>query len=99
MQLLDLDPRWFSLEIDGKKTGLTFECPHCRNQRLGVLFHHRGSESVDDLYIRSHHGGDSSATIWNLDSDESFSNLTLSPSVDASSSGHWHGFIRNGSIS
>jgi len=28
-----------------------------------------------------------------------FETLTVSPSVDASASGNWHGFIRNGQIS
>ena len=29
---------------------------------------------------------------------DTFDTLTLSPSVDASASGHWHGFIVNGEI-
>lgn len=31
-------------------------------------------------------------------SGETFENLTLSPSVDASPAGCWHGFVRNGAI-
>lgn len=27
-----------------------------------------------------------------------FENVTLTPSIDASSSGHWHGFVKNGEI-
>lgn len=29
---------------------------------------------------------------------ETFETLTLSPSVDASASGHWHGWVRNGEV-
>ena len=29
---------------------------------------------------------------------ENFETLTLTPSVDASAEGHWHGFITNGNI-
>lgn len=36
--------------------------------------------------------------IWELNGVEDFHNLTLTPSVDASKVGHWHGFITNGEI-
>lgn len=29
---------------------------------------------------------------------ETFETLTLSPSVDASAAGHWHGWVRNGEV-
>jgi hypothetical protein len=35
--------------------------------------------------------------LWQRAGD-TFETLTLSPSVDASASGHWHGFIRDGLI-
>jgi hypothetical protein len=34
---------------------------------------------------------------WTLVGD-SFESLTISPSVDASAAGHWHGFIQAGKI-
>jgi len=33
---------------------------------------------------------------WSITGD--FSNMTVTPSIDASKSGNWHGFIRNGEI-
>lgn len=97
MKLFELNPRWFAL--DGQRVGLTFECPHCREQRLGVVaFHHQGHEAIEDTYIRAHHGATPDASIWTLVTSEDFANLTLAPSIDASSSGHWHGFITNGEI-
>lgn len=29
---------------------------------------------------------------------EDFANMTITPSIDASPAGHWHGFIRDGAI-
>jgi hypothetical protein len=97
MRLLDLDPRWYKLEEGGPRVGLTFECPHCRSTRLGVLFHHLGREALEDGYIRAYHGG-SDEHIWSLSGSDELETLTLSPSIDASKSGHWHGFITDGVI-
>lgn len=97
MKLTDLNPHWSHLEAGGPVTGLTFECPHCRTQRLGIVFHHRGHEAIEDEYIRAH-PGEKDVFIWTLESLEDFTILTATPSVDASKSGHWHGFIRNGQI-
>lgn len=98
VKLTDLNPRWFVLENNGPRVGLTFDCPHCRTQRLGIAFHHRGHEAIDDTYIKAHRGGSPNEHIWDLDSQEDFKTLTLWPSIDASKVGHWHGFITNGEI-
>lgn len=95
MKLTDLDPRWYVLEDGGPRVGLTFQCPHCKTERLGVSFHHRGKEAMEDGYIHAH--APSTDHIWTIDGD-SFETVTLSPSVDASASGHWHGFIANGEV-
>lgn len=95
MRLIDLHPRLFKIESDGPPVGLSFDCPHCIDQRLAVSFHHAGREAIEDDYIHAH----SSETnhIWTLAGD-TFENYSLSPSVDASHSGHWHGFLTNGEI-
>ena len=95
MKLMDLDPRWFVLEDNGPRVGLTFDCPHCRQVRLGVSFHHRGREAIEDQYIHAH--SPSTGHIWAMDGS-GFDDLTLSPSVDASQTDHWHGFITNGEV-
>lgn len=97
MKLTDLNPRWFVLDDGGARVGLTFECPHCRTQRLGVVFHHDGHAAIEDQYILARHGAADANHIWTM-IGETFETLTLSPSVDASASGHWHGFIRAGEI-
>jgi Family of unknown function (DUF6527) len=96
MKLVELEPRYVALETGGPCVGLSFDCPHCKVVRLAVLFHHAGREVMDDAYILAHSPGTNH--IWS-ESGEDFTNITLSPSVDASESGHWHGFITNGEVS
>lgn len=93
MRLLDLSPRWYVLIEGGPIVGMTFDCPHCGTERLGVLFHHQGREAIDDSTIHAEGGV---GNIWTILGWEDFDDLTLTPSIDASSSGHWHGFITNG---
>ncbi len=101
MKLIDLEPKWIVLEFGGPRVGLTFRCPHCppgergETTFLGVLFHNDGEAAMDDAYIRAHHDN---GYIWELLGQEGFDVLTLTPSVDCSAAGHWHGFITNGEI-
>lgn len=96
MKLIDLSPKWFVLEDEGPRVGLTFLCPHCRSTHLGVAFHHAGKAAMEDQYILAHHGANDTQHIWTLPGQDDFATLTLSPSIDASASGHWHGWITNG---
>ena len=95
MKFSELDPRFLILETGGPKVGVTFECPHCRDQRLAILFHHSGNEAIEDSYIMAR--APSTNHIWAMTGD-SFDAMSFSPSIDASSSGHWHGFITNGQV-
>jgi hypothetical protein len=109
MKLADLDPRWAcdaDIVIGGVKQhfegrhgmAVSFECPHCvqreretgdnRVIRLAVWF----ANPIDGLPST-----DDATTLWQRSGD-SFENLTLTPSVDASKEGHWHGYITNGEI-
>ncbi len=99
VKLLDLQPKWWRFELGGPRVGLTFLCPCCvgtdRETHLGIAFEHRGHEAIDRAYIKAH-GHGSEEHIWELMSEEDFATLTLTPSIDASKTGHWHGFITNG---
>lgn len=95
MKLTDLHPKFFVFEEGGPRVGLTFYCPHCLDARLGVVFHHEGHQAIEDDYI--HAKSPATQHIW-TESGDDFEHLTLSPSVDASASGHWHGFITNGEV-
>ena len=99
MNLADLNPRWcvdadiviggVSRHYEGRKgMGITFDCPHCRTTRLAVWF----ANPID--------GGvptDDATRLWQR-TGATFDGLTLSPSIDASAHGHWHGFIKNGDV-
>lgn len=99
MRLSELDPRW-AIDADIVLGGaskhfenrhgmaISFDCPHCRETRLAVWFANPidGGPPTDDA---SH--------LWQRSGDD-FDSLTLTPSVDASAHGHWHGFITNGAI-
>lgn len=93
MKLTDLDPGWFTTDSQRTGMGLTFRCP-CKvdcEQYLGVWFQNPidgGQPAAPEILPapRWHRVG------------ETFETLTLTPSIDVSSSGHWHGFIKDGQI-
>lgn len=60
----------------------------CGSLRLGIFFANPvdGKSATDDADNK-----------WTR-SGESFNDLTLTPSVDCSVSGHWHGSITNGEV-
>lgn len=98
MRLIDLDPRWFEGR-SGDRQGITFECPHCptSGQRLAVAIHLDGTDLDPDpenpqQWAAGEH-------VWALgEGVTGFADMTLTPSVDASGSGHWHGHITGGEI-
>jgi hypothetical protein len=98
LRLTELEPHWYALQENGPVVGISFLCPHCQTQRLGVLFHHSGREAMEDAYLtpRNPEG----RPVWTMTGDDggSFEKVTLAPSVDASHLGHWHGFVRNGLV-
>ncbi len=96
MRLLDLEPRGFA--VDGFRCGFSFECPCClgtgRGSRLAVVVHHKGHEFEEDRLIKAKLPNEH---IWTIDGDD-FATLSVTPSIDASAHGHWHGFITQGVV-
>jgi hypothetical protein len=109
MKLTDLDPRWFA-PPGRTQTGFTFLCPCCigtpRSVRLAIpLARPRdGGDPVPMGFrlVRECHARaepvpfDVPAEFLWAHSGDGFANLTLAPSVDASASGHWHGWVCSG---
>jgi hypothetical protein len=112
MRLAELAPHWFDVPgVGTNKDGLTFLCPCPKCQagkpvRLGVQFanpvqggaaapmsHKDMRRHVHELQTFDVPPG----TLWQRTGD-TFENMTLDPSVDASQSGHWHGNLVNGEI-
>lgn len=101
MKLIDLEPRWFTSE-GGELHGFTFQCPHCRETRIGVNTTVDGAQHMHDhqeldLDAPELHVAPKIGCLWHM-SGTSFEDMSVTPSVDASASGHWHGFITNGEI-
>lgn len=103
MRLIELNPRWFvdaDIVIGGVARhfdnrhgmGFSFDCPCCRGTdretRLGVWF----ANPIDGLAPT-----DDASHLWQRHG-ETFDALTLSPSIDASKHGHWHGFVLAGEV-
>ena len=89
----------------GIRFGLSFLCPHCRETRLAVLF--KPFIDPDNLArliewaipgAPDPNTGEIKEPHWWQRAGENFDDMTLSPSIDASATGHWHGFIINGGL-
>jgi hypothetical protein len=96
MRLTDLNPRWIGFKDATLHYGVSFDCPTDRNRRLVVHF----QPPIDPegwLQRGVAIPTDREQFVWNRQGD-TFETLTLSPSVDASKYGLWHGHIRNGEI-
>lgn len=102
MKLTDLSPRW---KADGSDPHavLVFKCPCCQSAWLTCKFVpmkiSRQMELVEDEGRAS--GGNVVPSrqdfAWSRTGDD-LATISVTPSVDASASGHWHGFITNGQV-
>lgn len=100
MRLVDLAPRWYSAHGDHARHGITFECPCCigtdRETRLAIATHVDGTNfDPEPDRPQTFRAGE---TVWTITGGHDFGDLSLSPSVDASKRGHWHGSITNGEV-
>jgi hypothetical protein len=98
MKLTDLKPRWIGLSNweseDDFYIGVSFQSPMKTGQRLAVLF----DPPIDPAGLAEKYGWGKmfpDAKHWQRTGD-TFENLTLSPSLDFSARGEWHGLITNG---
>lgn len=106
MRLTDLEPRWIHGNV------FAFLCPHCQKVFLTccnvpmdqkeqfALYEKEFGEDWNLIVVPCRPGAS-----WSISGsvptaiDAAFiTDLTVSPSIDASASGHWHGFITNGEI-
>ena len=98
MRLVDLMPRWVDQHV------FVFLCPHCREVFLtckDIVM----SRWLQCEIIAADALGHQGVTVvlskesfaWTLEGRD-FARMTVSPSIDASASGHWHGRIIEGKI-
>lgn len=88
MKLTQLEPKWWA-DSGRHGQGIRFNCPHCYEFIIAIAFANPldGGPAYDapDMLTWQRTG-------------ETFETLTLSPSIDASKLGHWHGHVVNGQI-
>jgi hypothetical protein len=100
MKLTSLNPRWVGIGDTGALIiGITFDSPTTQ-KRLGVLF----TPPIDpEGWVPKignpldHPGFFPDSKRWKR-SGETFETLNLTPSLDFSGSGEWHGFITCGEV-
>lgn len=103
MKLTDLDPKW--IEREGRRIGMIFRCPHCQKCYLSCIWEPMPIfPDQYDTFLAMLGEDEGPQTVpskpsapWTRVGDD-FVVLSVTPSIDASDSGHWHGFIMNGNI-
>ncbi len=97
MKLTDLEPRWLTpdLFIFRSPTGCKdwLSCKRAPVPRQNKLFYELCPDLIGQTIV-----GTKSEVCWTFEAGGDFSTLTVKPSIDASASGNWHGFITNGEI-
>lgn len=94
MRLTELEPRWFTQANNPDIVGITFNCPCCNGKtRLGILF----IEEIDRDKLPNDTHWSIKGIKWHREG-ETFETISLTPSIDASKWGHWHGHITNGQV-
>jgi len=98
MKLIELEPRWIHENV------FVFLCPHCKTELLSckntIMYTH---EQCELFAAKLGEWADRVVPckpefMWNFQSGAPFDTMTVTPSLDASASGHWHGHITNGEI-
>jgi hypothetical protein len=96
MKLTELEPRWIHPNI------FVFRCPCCRKVWLSCKNVVMASfkETHDALFAGLGEGWREAVVppkhdfAWSITG--TFEDMTVSPSLDCSASGHWHGYITGG---
>jgi len=104
MRLTDLDPLW--LVKDGARIGFTFRSPTNADFRQACFENPPSSDEQDDLFEaefgkRSMIQGCNPDAHWQIAGGieaATFETMTVTPSLDGSPGGLWHGHITNGVI-
>lgn len=99
MRLTDLDPKW--LVKDGQRIGFTFRSPTDPKRRQSCFETPPPSREQWELFDEDDVQGCNPKARWaihgGIDS-AAFETMTVTPSLDGSAGGLWHGFITKGEI-
>jgi len=99
MRLTDLEPRWVY-----KEKVFCFLCPHCRKVWLSCKRVVMSTHEQIVIFESAVRGESINVVVpckaeaaWKFSGGD-FETMTITPSLDASDAGHWHGHITNGGI-
>lgn len=103
MKLIELKPKWLNTHI------FIFLCPHCRDIWLSCKNIQMSIEDQINIINKECNFEnvilDNEETCWTIRGSLilgthllSFLDMSITPSIDASKAGHWHGYITNGII-
>lgn len=109
-RLAELSPRWLINE-PGRQLFI-FLCPHCRKRWLSCknfvmdvgeqieLFAQALKVDADEVCSGTHTTcvPMRADVCWTMSKADSFETISVTPSINASPSGDWHGFITEGQI-
>lgn len=97
MRLTDLQPRWLTPDVFIFKSpaghGDWLSCKRAPIPNQNKFFYEQCPELVGQSIV-----GTLEHALWNFAPGASFDTLTVTPSIDGSASGNWHGHITNGNI-
>lgn len=98
MRLRDLMPRWIHANL------FVFLCPHCRDVFLSCKNAVMSTHAQCEITQRDAVGLNGVTVVlckesctWAIAGSD-FDSMTITPSLDASASGHWHGNVTAGAI-
>ena len=99
MRLPDLWPRWIHPNV------FMFLCPHCQGIFLtckNVAMDHDTQQALFEALYERYPGivivGCKESCAWKWENAHNFDQISITPSLDASAAGHWHGHITAGAI-
>ncbi len=99
MRLIELDPQW--LMKDGKRVGFTFLSPTNPKWRQSCFENPPSRREQWDLFEDDDVQGCNPKAHWKIKGGidaATFETMTVTPSLDGSPGGLWHGHITNGAI-
>jgi hypothetical protein len=100
LKLTDLEPKWLTPDV------FSFKCPHCKLvkllcKKIPLSFKEQvrlvNPAPEDEYDFPVDFVPMNAECAWKFSGDD-FATLTVTPSIDASNSGHWHGYITKGQI-
>lgn len=97
MKLTELEPRWLTPDVfifrSPSGCGDWLSCKRSLLPQQHKFFYEKCPALIGQAIV-----GTVTDMCWNFEAGCDFNTITVTPSIDASASGNWHGFITNGVI-